>query len=248
MLLAALSPSPKLPALDAPFTLVYKATLRDVRPKAVKDAALMDVRRELAARVADGALGPEAAEKATAAFAKTLDAPPATTTLTLSYDGRTLLIDEAAVATLLAPGGTFRFVKGPTDGVRGVWSPGVEPGEARVPFVGAPLPILPALRANLARDPRGAVTRAATPAETTVLSAHVPLRGALVGRWIVRTDAATRTEYSLVSQLAAALPADRFLPDRYVADGDEIALKGRPNLIVDPRKGGLVRQIALTLP
>ena len=230
-------------ALGAPFTLVYRTTVRDVRPKRVKDDALAAVRRDMATRVGDGSLSPEAAAGAVAAFAKGLDAPPVARTLTLSYDGRTLLIDEEAVATLVAPGGSFRFVKGPTDAVRGAWSPGVDLGEADVPFVGASFPIVPPTRLNLTRDARGAVTRAATLGATTVLSAHVPLRGALVGRWIVRTTEGTRAEYSLVSGIAAALPADRFRPDSYVVDGDEIALKGRPNLIVDKRKGDLARQI-----
>lgn len=269
-LVTALLLAPK--PLDRPFTLVYKATFADMRTKAEKDTAYAVAKAALDARVDADALSAEAEATALADLRKTLDAPPVVETLTLSYDGHTLLIDESpqgpgeANVVLLGPNGDYRFAPGQKDAVRGQFSSTV-PYEALgcVPLVGAVLPLLPFMDGNrvldlpasavagsptyapatLSQDPRGAVTKIAfRNGSSLTLSAHVPLNGVLAARWIVRTRPGERADYSLLSFLPTSVPNERFRPDHYVADGDEFAVQGRGGFVVDSRKGDLAAQIA----
>lgn len=88
-------PLPNIPTIDKPFTLVYRMTITDVRTQAMKDAAIAALTKELVADVdADRKTQAQADEEIAEARKPR---GPQIKTITLSYDGHTLLFDEPSI-------------------------------------------------------------------------------------------------------------------------------------------------------
>jgi len=144
-----------------------------------------------------------------------------------------------------------------------------------MPYIGPSLPLFPVVKngmvlylaawedklhyapAKVTRGPGGSVAKID---KDLVLSSFTKFQGRFVARSIVRTDwefagpfkglPKFQMEYVLVSAEPTPLPADRFVPDTYLADGDDFSVvpKGPGDIVVpkfkfDRRKGNFAQQV-----
>lgn len=142
--------------LDRPFTLVYRVTHRNLRTKEMVDAIVERSRKDLTAQVNADRIKQSDMDKSLADLRRSLEGPPRTWEITVSYDGATLLFqggpenprmaanDSGSLQNmwLVADDKTYRFNlnRGKIDVVRyegiGTWG-------TTCPFVGPSLPRIP---------------------------------------------------------------------------------------------------------
>lgn len=145
------APAPKIPTLDKPFTLVYRMTITDVRTPAMKEAAIAARMKELAEEVDADRKTQAQADEEIAEARKPVQ--PRIKTITLSYNGRTLLFDEpssgsrndAPSVNLFNGDYSYHFNPGQKDfDAQGQRCPGtVSYYTWNIPYVGPTLPLFP---------------------------------------------------------------------------------------------------------
>jgi hypothetical protein len=137
--------------LDQPFTLVYNYVTTDIRTQAIKDKVLADMRASAQKRIDADELTQQDLDDAIRKERERMARPTAPGRLTISFDGRTLIVDtdhldtpEEEQVVLIRDGKTYLFYPR-NEHVAADRTDGVLPyGFYDLPFIGPSLPFAPA--------------------------------------------------------------------------------------------------------
>jgi RNA polymerase sigma factor (sigma-70 family) len=243
---------PVLGVLNKPFTLEYSFVVSKLAPQAEIDANLAQEKKRIDADLDADRISVQEHDRQIVEGIRQANIRRREGTLTLSYDGHALLIDQNMTspdsnrqATLIRDGQTLELFPGNSTCY---WWPklfmSVPPD---IPFVGPSLPYLPTFKGEdlldidsgpTYRPGKAVINKDGSAAEFDlsadkkghywnryVLTDDLLIQGQRVARKITHIqETSWRTEYVLTYGRSEGLPQDRFLPDTYLSEDQPIQL------------------------